>query len=195
MLFRSFATAVQYDLPIIVVVIDNGMYGTIRMHQERRYPGRVSATSLRNPDFAALARAYGGHGESVLTTADFALAFERAVASGKPSILHVKVDPEGYQLADVYAKQGEVATLKQKKDSGIEEYVQGFADWIQYDAKRESATLTGNAKMWQLVKTKVFDEIVGDKIYYDAIAETYSATSKNNVKSILSPRRNQKQNP
>jgi lipopolysaccharide export system protein LptA len=108
---------------------------------------------------------------------------------------NVKVDPEGYQLADVYAKPGEVATLKQKKDSGIEEYVQGFADWIQYDAKKESATLTGNAKMWQLVKTKVFDEIVGDKIYYDAIAETYSATSKNNVKSVLSPRRNQKQNP
>ena len=70
------------------------MYGTIRMHQERRYPGRVSATSLRNPDFAALARAYGGHGESVMTTADFAPAFERAVASGKPSIIHVKVDPE-----------------------------------------------------------------------------------------------------
>ena len=91
---QEFATAVQYDLPIIVIVIDNGMYGTIRMHQERRYPGRVSATSLRNPDFAALARAYGGHGESVLTTADFAPAFERAVASGKPSILHVKVDPE-----------------------------------------------------------------------------------------------------
>jgi acetolactate synthase-1/2/3 large subunit len=91
---QEFATAVQYDLPIIVVVIDNGMYGTIRMHQERRYPGRVSATSLRNPDFAALARAYGGHGESVLTTEDFAPAFERAVASGKPSILHVKVDPE-----------------------------------------------------------------------------------------------------
>jgi lipopolysaccharide export system protein LptA len=108
---------------------------------------------------------------------------------------NVKVDPEGYQLADVYAKQGEVATLKQKKDSGIEEYIQGFADWIHYDAKRESATLTGNAKMWQLVKTKVFDEIVGDKIYYDAIAETYSATSKINVKSVLSPRRNQKQNP
>ena len=70
------------------------MYGTIRMHQERRYPGRVSATSLRNPDFAAYARAFGGHGETVETTAEFAPAFERAVASGKPAILHVKVDPE-----------------------------------------------------------------------------------------------------
>ena len=62
---QEFATAMQYDLPIIVVVVDNGMYGTIRMHQEREYPGRVSATALRNPDFAALARAYGGHGETV----------------------------------------------------------------------------------------------------------------------------------
>jgi len=77
-----------------VLVMDNGAYGTIRMHQEREYPGRVASTDLANPDFAALARAYGGHGESVLTTEDFAPAFERAVASGKPSILHVKVDPE-----------------------------------------------------------------------------------------------------
>jgi len=91
---QEFATAVQYDLPVVVVVIDNGMYGTIRMHQEREYPGRVSATQLRNPDFAALARAYGGHGETVATTEEFAPAFARAVASAKPSILHVKIDPE-----------------------------------------------------------------------------------------------------
>ncbi len=91
---QEFATAVQYDLPIVVVVIDNGMYGTIRMHQERRYPGRVCATELRNPDFAAYARAFGGHGETVETTADFAAAFERCVGAGKPSILHVKVDPD-----------------------------------------------------------------------------------------------------
>ena len=91
---QEFATAVQYDLPIVVIIVDNAMYGTIRMHQERRYPGRVSATSLRNPDFAAYARAFGGHGETVEATADFAPAFERAVASGKPAILHVKVDPD-----------------------------------------------------------------------------------------------------
>ena len=91
---QEFATAVQYDLPIISIIIDNGMYGTIRMHQERKYPGRVSATGLRNPDFADYARAFGGHGESVTETAQFAPAFERAVASGKPSIIHVRVDPE-----------------------------------------------------------------------------------------------------
>lgn len=91
---QEFATAVQYDIPVVVVVIDNAMYGTIRMHQEREYPGRVSATTLKNPDFAALARAYGGHGETVRTTAEFAPAFERARASGKPAIIHCFLDPQ-----------------------------------------------------------------------------------------------------
>jgi len=100
---QEFATAVQYDLPIIVIVVDNGMYGTIRMHQEREYPGRIIATQLRNPDFAAYARAFGGHGETVLRTEDFALAFERATASGKPAILHVKIDPEAITPATTLA--------------------------------------------------------------------------------------------
>jgi len=91
---QEFATAVQYGLAVIVVLIDNGQYGTIRMHQEREYPGRVVGTQLRNPDFAALARAYGGHGETVTTTAEFEPAFERALAARLPSILHVKLDPE-----------------------------------------------------------------------------------------------------
>lgn len=91
---QEFATAVQYDLPIIVILIDNRMYGTIRMHQERDYPGRISATLLKNPDFAAYAAAFGGHGERVERTEDFAPAFERAVASSKPAILHCLIDPE-----------------------------------------------------------------------------------------------------
>jgi len=91
---QEFATAVQYQLPIIVILIDNRMYGTIRMHQERHYPGRLSATSLRNPDFAAYAQAFGGYGERVETTGQFAPAFERAQASGKPAILHCLLDPE-----------------------------------------------------------------------------------------------------
>jgi acetolactate synthase I/II/III large subunit len=91
---QEFATAVQYELALIVVVVDNAMYGTIRMHQEREYPGRVSATDLKNPDFAAYARAFGGHGETVERTEDFAPAFERAIASGKPATLHVKIDAE-----------------------------------------------------------------------------------------------------
>jgi acetolactate synthase-1/2/3 large subunit len=91
---QEFATAVQYELPVIIVVVDNGMYGTIRMHQERHYPGRVVATGLRNPDFAAYARAFGGYGATVEKTADFFPAFEAARKCGLPAILHVKVDPE-----------------------------------------------------------------------------------------------------
>ncbi|WP_440523792.1 thiamine pyrophosphate-binding protein [Sphingomonas sp.] len=91
---QEFATAVHHDIPLMVVLIDNGIYGTIRMHQERTFPGRVSATNLTNPDFAALARAYGGHGETVTTTAEFAPAFERALASGKPAILHCHLDTQ-----------------------------------------------------------------------------------------------------
>ena len=100
---QDFATAVQYGLAVIVIVVDNGMYGTIRMHQERAYPGRVSGTALRNPDFAAYARAFGGHGETVERTEDFPAAFERADASGLPAILHLKVDPEAITPATTLA--------------------------------------------------------------------------------------------
>ncbi|MGJ0392146.1 MAG: thiamine pyrophosphate-binding protein [Methylocystis sp.] len=91
---QEFATAVQYGLPIIVVVCDNASYGTIRMHQERNYPARVIGTDLRNPDFAAYARAFGGYGARVERTADFPEAFEAARASGLPSIIHLLIDPD-----------------------------------------------------------------------------------------------------
>jgi acetolactate synthase-1/2/3 large subunit len=91
---QELVTAVQYGAPIVVLVVDNGMLGTIRMHQERHYPGRVSATELVNPDFAALGRACGGFGERVERTDEFAGAFERALRSGTPAVLHLLVDPE-----------------------------------------------------------------------------------------------------
>ncbi|MDR3511660.1 MAG: thiamine pyrophosphate-binding protein [Caulobacteraceae bacterium] len=91
---QEFATAVQYGLPIIAIVADNASYGTIRMHQEREFPGRVSATELKNPDFAAYARAFGGFGASVEATADFPAAFEAARASGLPSIIHLKISAD-----------------------------------------------------------------------------------------------------
>lgn len=90
---QELATAVQYGAAVIVIVVNNGMYGTIRMHQEKRFPGRVSATALDNPDFVALAKAFGAHGELVERTADFAAAFERARASGKPALLELRTDP------------------------------------------------------------------------------------------------------
>jgi acetolactate synthase-1/2/3 large subunit len=92
---QEFATAVQYGLPILVLVFDNASLGTIRMHQEREYPGRVSATSLVNPDFAGMAKSFGGFGATVEKTAEFAPAFLAAEASGLPSIIHVKFDAEG----------------------------------------------------------------------------------------------------
>ena len=91
---QEFATAVQYDIPVVVVLIDNGMYGTIRMHQEREFPGRVFGTTLKNPDFAAYARAFGGFGITVETDAEFKPALDAAFASGQPAIVHVKLDPE-----------------------------------------------------------------------------------------------------
>jgi acetolactate synthase-1/2/3 large subunit len=91
---QELATAVQHGVGVIVIVFNNRMFGTIRMHQEREYPGRISATVLKNPDFAAYATAFGGHGERVETTEDFAPALARAFASRKPAILHCLVDPE-----------------------------------------------------------------------------------------------------
>ncbi|MFQ5467346.1 MAG: thiamine pyrophosphate-dependent enzyme, partial [Kiloniellaceae bacterium] len=87
-------TAAQYSLAIVVLVVNNGMYGTIRMHQERAYPTRTLGTDLANPDFAALARAYGAHGETVTRTEEFAPAFERAMGAGRPALIDLRVDPE-----------------------------------------------------------------------------------------------------
>jgi acetolactate synthase-1/2/3 large subunit len=109
---QEFATAIMYKLPIVVIIADNGIYGTIRMHQERDYPGRVSATSLSNPDFAAYARAFGGFGTTVERTADFADAFQAARASRKPSIIHVKIDPEAITPGATLSKIREQALGK-----------------------------------------------------------------------------------
>ncbi len=91
---QELATAVQYDAPIVVIVVNNGMYGTIRMHQEKHYPGHVYGTDLVNPHFAAYARAFGAVGEIVEETAQFGPAFERCVASGKPALIEIRLDPQ-----------------------------------------------------------------------------------------------------
>jgi acetolactate synthase-1/2/3 large subunit len=91
---QELATAVQYGAAVVFLVVNNGMYGTIRMHQERYYPGRVIGTDLVNPDFAALARAYGARGDRVERTADFAPALDRALASAGPSLIEIRLDPE-----------------------------------------------------------------------------------------------------
>jgi acetolactate synthase I/II/III large subunit len=91
---QELATAVQHHLDVVVLVVNNGRYGTIRMHQERAYPGRVIATDLDNPDFPALARAYGAAGEAVTDTEAFPDAFDRALAAGRPALLDLHVDPD-----------------------------------------------------------------------------------------------------
>ena len=91
---QELATAVQEDAAVVILVVNNGMYGTIRMHQERHYPGRVSGTDLVNPDFAALARAFGVHGAIVERTEDFAAAFDEALVCGRPAVIELRVDPE-----------------------------------------------------------------------------------------------------
>jgi len=91
---QELATAMQYQANIIVIVVNNGIYATIRMHQEREYPHRVIGTDMINPDFVALARAYGAHGELVAKTDDFEAAFERSKAAAKPALIEVRLDPD-----------------------------------------------------------------------------------------------------
>jgi acetolactate synthase I/II/III large subunit len=91
---QELATAIQYGCDILVIVVDNGVYGTIRMHQEREYPTRVSGTTLHNPDFAALARAYGGWAATVEATDQFAPALVEAMKHKGVRMLHLKTDPE-----------------------------------------------------------------------------------------------------
>ena len=96
---QEIATAVQYSANVVFIVVDNGMYGTIRMHQEREYPARVVGTDLVNPDFAALARAHGAFGATVTTTAEFAPALQRALDAGKPALLHLRIDPQAITMS------------------------------------------------------------------------------------------------
>ncbi len=109
---QELATAVQYDLAIIVIVINNTMYGTIRMHQEREYPGRISATALKNPDFAAYARAFGAHGELVEKTEDFAPAFARCLKSQRPALIEIRIDPQAITPATTLDDIREAALAK-----------------------------------------------------------------------------------
>jgi acetolactate synthase-1/2/3 large subunit len=111
---QEYATAAQYDLPFITVIADNGLYGTIRMHQERAYPGRISATVLKNPDFVAFARAFGGFGALVEKTADFPDAFRAAEKSGKPAVIQLRIDPDAITPANTLAKIGAAARARQK---------------------------------------------------------------------------------
>ncbi|PIJ39781.1 acetolactate synthase, partial [Leucobacter sp. OLES1] len=89
---QEIATAIAHGGSPLVVVVDNGIYGTIVQHQEHHYPGRPSGTRMANPDFAAWMRSFGGHGELVERTEEFADALDRALAAGGPALIHVRID-------------------------------------------------------------------------------------------------------
>ncbi len=107
---QELATAVQYGLNAIFIVVNNGHYGTIRMHQERHYPGRTHGTTLTNPDFAAFARSFGAHGETVVKTAEFLPALERSIESGLPALIEIRVPQE---------VSTPTATLEQIREQGL----------------------------------------------------------------------------
>ena len=109
---QELATAVSHGANMLVLVIDNGAYGTIRMHQEREFPGRLSGTQLHNPDFAALARAYGCWAETVERTADFAPALDRAMHETGVRLLHLKTDVEAITPATTLSA---ISALKQPR--------------------------------------------------------------------------------
>ena len=94
MTMQEFGTAVQAKAAVVVLVIDNGMYGTIRMHQELHFPDRISVTNLVNPDFCALAKAYGAYAFQVTNSDQFPQALSAAIAAKKPALIHIKLDPQ-----------------------------------------------------------------------------------------------------
>ena len=111
---QELATAMQYGAKVVNIVVNNSMLGSIRIHQERDYPTRVSATALRNPDFVALAEAYGLHGETVRTTDEFAPAFERCLAAGRSSLIDLQVSPDAGSTSRSISQIRDAALARQR---------------------------------------------------------------------------------
>jgi acetolactate synthase-1/2/3 large subunit len=109
---QEIATAIHHGIDPVILVINNNMYGTIRMHQERDYPDRVHATSLSNPDFCEWARSFGAHGERVTRTEEFAPAFERASGAGKVAVIELCIDP------DVISTRTTLSAVRNKSRGG-----------------------------------------------------------------------------
>ena len=109
MTMQEFGTAIQAKAAIVVIVVDNGIYGTIRMHQEKTFPGRISATNLVNPDFAALAKSYGAFGATVNHTHEFAAALENALLAEGPALIHIHVSPEAITPSMTLSEMRQIA--------------------------------------------------------------------------------------
>ncbi len=154
---QELATAFHHGVAPIVLVFNNQMYGTIRMHQERAYPGRVSGTGLTNPDFAKFIEAFGGHGEVVSDTAEFAPAFRRAVDSGRPAVIELRMNPEQITtratIADLRAGRVAKPAAKPKRaaapkqpNAGARRAARQEARWIRFGLGR----LFGEGKLASL---------------------------------------------
>jgi acetolactate synthase I/II/III large subunit len=113
---QELATAVQYNIPVIIILANNGTYGTIRMHQEREYPDRISGTQLNNPDFAAMATSFGAHGETVRKTADFEVAFARALDSNRPALINCLIEAEAITPQTTLTKIRETVKKSRSND-------------------------------------------------------------------------------
>ena len=113
---QELATAVQYNIPVIIIIANNGTFGTIRMHQEREYPERISGTALTNPDFAAMAESFGAHGETVQKTAEFEGAFTRALNAGRPAVINCMIEADAITPQTTLTKIRENAKASVKND-------------------------------------------------------------------------------
>ena len=111
---NELATCAQYDIRPIILVINNGMYGTIKMHQAREFPDRYVATELINPDFAAYAQSFGLHGETVEESAAFAPALERALDAGKAAVIELRTDPEAINTRTTLTAIRDAAVERQR---------------------------------------------------------------------------------
>jgi acetolactate synthase-1/2/3 large subunit len=109
---NELGTAVQYGLPMVILIANNGLYGTIRMHQERNFPSRPNGTSIVNPDFAAFARAHGAHGAAVSKSEDFEAVFREALAADAPFVIDLRLDPEAITPIETLSGVREGATRK-----------------------------------------------------------------------------------
>lgn len=116
MTVNELSTAAQHGAAVIVIVANNGRYGTIRMHQEKTYPGRVSGTDLANPDFAALAKAYGGHGDVVHDQGDFAAAFHRARAADRLAVIELRLDAQALSPGATLAQTRDIGEALRRRD-------------------------------------------------------------------------------
>ncbi len=162
-----------------------GLFG-ISAHAEKADKDKPIALSSDKAQFDDVKQIYFLERNVLLIKGSLIIKGEKA---------EVKIDPEGYQYVTIFAKPGQLASLRQKRDTGLNDFIEGFAEWIEYDGKTEIAILHKQARMNQISGTRVTDQLNGDKIHYDGNTEKYNVISNASVKSTLSPRRKELTGP